>query len=1063
MSSKFRLTCQWIIAPGIALVFSAAPLFAATITVMSSADTGGTCPGPTCMLRQAIAAAASGDTINFSAGITTVNLNDELLIDKNLTISGPGANLLTVQRSASAADFRIFEIAFANIDVTISGLTIANGSDLGNVGGGILDASSGTLTVTGCTLSGNSAIYGGGIEDEFGTVIITNSTLSGNSADDGGGIATNNAFCTVTITNSTLSGNFAYGLGGGIYNQGGATVNLINATISGNSSNYPDSFGGGGIYNNNDSTVNARNTIIAKNTATSGIPDFNGPVTSTGHNLIGNTNGSSGWGSTDYTGTSAAPLDPKFDPAGLKDNGGPTKTIGLQPGSPAIDAAAPAGLATDQRGRARVYDDPATGNANGSDASDIGAFEMGPAPAPVTNLNDSGPGSLRDVIPNYFFDGVVTFDPNLSGAIALASPLQINKGTTVAGPGGGRIAISGNNVTRVIDVYSGALTLSGLNIVGGSDDGIRVHQQATLHEPASLTVNNGTISGNTTAGIYIEQGATVTVNNSTVSDNSGSGILNSNGSVAVTNCTFTRNNNSGGGGAISISGGSTTLRNSTLSGNSASLGGGLYRFSGGVTVSSSIIAGNTDLNGAPDVWVQSGTITSLGYNLIGNGSGGNNSFGVVHHDQVGTTAAPIAPGLGPLQDNGGPTFTMALLSGSRALDQGISNGLTSDQRGSQRIYDDPAIPNPVGGDGADVGAFELSPSPIVTTNAATNLGTSAATLNGSVNPNHLATSVHFEFGTTTSYGSATSAQDIGNGTATLPVTATLSGLNAGTTYHFRAVASSVGGTVAGSDQVFTTLASGSLLNISTRMRVQTGDNVLIGGFIITGADPKKVIIRGIGPSLSSFFSDALADPTLELNQGSTLLAMNDNWKDTQQAEIEATGIAPTNDLESAIVRTLTPGNYTAILRGKSDTTGIGVVEAYDLDQAANSQLANISTRGFVETGDNVMIGGLIVGPPNGANGTVVVRAIGPTLSNFGINGALQDPTLALMNSDGVVVRSNNNWRESQEAELEAVGLQPGDDRESALVQVIAPGNYTAIVRGNGDTTGVALVEVYHLQ
>jgi hypothetical protein len=251
-------------------------------------------------------------------------------------------------------------------------------------------------------------------------------------------------------------------------------------------------------------------------------------------------------------------------------------------------------------------------------------------------------------------------------------------------------------------------------------------------------------------------------------------------------------------------------------------------------------------------------------------------------------------------------------------------------------------------------------------------------------------------------------------------------------------------------------------NISTRLRVETGDNALIGGFIVTGTDPKRVIIRGIGPSLSSVFSGALADPTLELFQGGTLLASNDNWKTDQQAEIEATGIPPTNDLESAIVRTLTPGSYTAVLRGKDSSTGIGVVEAYDLDSAANSTLANISTRGLVETGDNVMIGGLIIGPAGSESATVVVRAIGPTLGNAGVSGALQDPTLDLVNSEGVVIRSNNDWRESQEAQLIATGIAPTDDRESALIETLAPGGYTAIVRGVGSTTGVGLVEVYHL-
>lgn len=258
-------------------------------------------------------------------------------------------------------------------------------------------------------------------------------------------------------------------------------------------------------------------------------------------------------------------------------------------------------------------------------------------------------------------------------------------------------------------------------------------------------------------------------------------------------------------------------------------------------------------------------------------------------------------------------------------------------------------------------------------------------------------------------------------------------------------------------------AKDRLLNISTRIRVQTGDNVLIGGFIIAGRDPKKVIIRGIGPSLSSSIAGALADPTLELFQGSTLLATNDNWRTDQEAEIQASGIPPTNDLESAIVRTLAPGAYTAVLHGNGNTTGIGLVEAYDIERPARSRLANISTRGFVESGDNVMIGGLIVSSATGASATAVVRAIGPSLGNFGIEGALQDTTLDLVNSNGTVIRSNNDWRESQETEIIATGLQPSDDRESTLIETLLPGSYTAIVRGAGNTEGVGLVEAYHLQ
>jgi hypothetical protein len=236
--------------------------------------------------------------------------------------------------------------------------------------------------------------------------------------------------------------------------------------------------------------------------------------------------------------------------------------------------------------------------------------------------------------------------------------------------------------------------------------------------------------------------------------------------------------------------------------------------------------------------------------------------------------------------------------------------------------------------------------------------------------------------------------------------------------------------------------------------------------IATGTESKTVIIRAIGPTLSEFgVPGALADPTLELYQGNTLLFSNDDWRNsTQQAEIESSGFAPNKNAESAIIWTLIPGeNYTAVMRGKNGQTGIGVVEAFDLDRAAASKLANISTRGFVDVDDNVMIAGLIVvAPSGGANLNIVVRALGPTLGDSGVPGALANPTLDLVNSSGTVIRSNDNWKDSQRAEIEATGLAPTHDEESALLQAVAPGAYTAIVRGNGRTTGVGLVEVYNI-
>ena len=260
-------------------------------------------------------------------------------------------------------------------------------------------------------------------------------------------------------------------------------------------------------------------------------------------------------------------------------------------------------------------------------------------------------------------------------------------------------------------------------------------------------------------------------------------------------------------------------------------------------------------------------------------------------------------------------------------------------------------------------------------------------------------------------------------------------------------------------------AGGSLLNISTRLHVGTGENALIGGFIVSGNEPKKVIIRAIGPSLSQQgVAGALQNPTLDLVSGGKSIAFNDNWKQGgQEAAIRATGVAPKHDLESAIVRTLQPGTYTAIVRGADETSGVGLVEVYDLAHDARAKLANISSRGLVQTGENVLIGGFIIGGGGGGGpARVIVRAIGPSLAAEGVQGALQNPTLDLVNANGVIVRSNDNWKDSQRQAIEATGIKPSDDRESALIEILSAGTYTAIVRGSGNTTGVGLVEVYNV-
>jgi outer membrane protein assembly factor BamB len=255
-----------------------------------------------------------------------------------------------------------------------------------------------------------------------------------------------------------------------------------------------------------------------------------------------------------------------------------------------------------------------------------------------------------------------------------------------------------------------------------------------------------------------------------------------------------------------------------------------------------------------------------------------------------------------------------------------------------------------------------------------------------------------------------------------------------------------------------------LANISTRAAVGVGDNALIAGFIIQGSAPRKMIIRGIGPSLrsgNSALAGTLQDPMLELYDGTGhLITNNDNWQASpQQAEISGSGVAPNDSHEAAILQTLNPGTYSAILRGTNSSTGIGLVDFYDVSEKPNSTLANISSRGFVGTGDNVLIGGVIV--LGVAPQKVVVRAIGPDLTD--VHGALANPVLELHDSDGAVLATNDNWRSDQEAEISASGLAPANDLDAAIVRTLPAAKYTAIVRGSGSSTGVALVEAYALR
>jgi hypothetical protein len=261
------------------------------------------------------------------------------------------------------------------------------------------------------------------------------------------------------------------------------------------------------------------------------------------------------------------------------------------------------------------------------------------------------------------------------------------------------------------------------------------------------------------------------------------------------------------------------------------------------------------------------------------------------------------------------------------------------------------------------------------------------------------------------------------------------------------------------NDVFSVTVTGTFANISTRLKVGTGDNVLIGGFIVAGTASKRIIVRAIGPSLP--LSGLLANPRLELfNAAGQLIGANDNWKDApNNQEIIDSALAPSHDLEAAILTTVIPGNYTAVVSGSGSSTGAALVEVYDLEAGSDSRLANISTRGLVQTGDDILIAGMIFDGQLARK--TMVRAIGPSLRRV---DALADPTLELRDANGGLVAANDNWQDApNKQEIIATTIAPSNSLESAILQTLSPARYTAIVRGVNNTVGLALVEAYALE
>ena len=680
--------------------------------------------------------------------------------------------------------------------------------------------------------------------------------------------------------------------------------------------------------------------------------------------------------------------------------------------------------------------------------------------------------------------------------------------------------------------YTGDLTLESVTLSGGSSSG----GGGGIFNTGTLSIKNSTISGNTAIG-------------------GGGGVDNYVGSLTIENSTISGNTSNYRGGGLSNTpsyygggvSGHLMITNSTISGNRADQGGGVSNFqychlnhchAAALTLNRSLIAGNQAPTGpeienaiitGPMSPTPLNSVTANNFNLFGaNGNLGIIGFTPGPTDVV--TSVSLAQIMGPLSNNGGPTQTHALVPGSPAVDAGDPAGcrdssgalLTTDQRGKPRAFDGNGDTRTV----CDIGAYELNAQDIsssISISDATvtegNDGTVNVTFQVSLSaPSSQPVTVTFSTANRTAISgidyvdtSGSLTFDPGETTKTINVM-----VNANDTIEFdktflvnltRATNAFIGdrqaiGTIVNDDGVLPE----RFANVSTRGRVLTGDNVMIGGFIIDGSSPGRVLVRSRGPSMAGapfFVPGTLANPLVRLFSGQTVIAQNDNWQDSPScsgflcegaAEIMNTGLDPCTPnpgqtvsppscaLEAAILVTLPPGAYTTIVSGADGRTGAALVEVFEADASTVSDLGNISTRGFVQSGDDVMIGGLII--EGSAPATVLIRARGPSMSGapFFVPGTLANPFLQLF-SGQTVIAQNDNWQDVPScggfacggaAQITATALDPcqpnpgqsisppGCAQESAIFITLPPGAYTAIVSGVGGGTGVGLVEVFEL-
>ncbi len=1089
---------------------------------------GGLCTLRAAIEEANAGAGDDGIDINLPAGTGINLTSPLPALSTNMDITGPGALKLTVRRSAGGTYriFDVTTTGAVTLSgmtitggassgtgggvqnnnagtVNIAGCLLWFNSAGGN-GGAIFNSSTGTVNVINSEFLANRAGSGAGIfNNSTGAVNVTNTTFVDNvAASNGGGIFNNGA---LKVTNSTIARNHAVVGGGLINNSGGAAAvksSLVAANVA--SSSAPDVFG----------TFSSQGfNFIGKVNGSAGFTvatDLMGTVASPLDPKLDPTGAHENGGQTQTIRLlCGSPAIDKGTHVGLTGN---LTTDQRGAGFPRIfDDPAVANAAGRDGTDIGAYEKEAvcnqqvafTVNSTG-DADDVNPGDR------VCDTSTAIPGqqctlraALKEANALASDDtislitvrfSIPTNDPGFDAAtgrytINLTALLPaITDNVTINGPGAAALTVRRNagGDYNIFNVTGGsAVIISGLTASNG-----RTGFGGGISDSTAGTLNltNCAISGNTA----FFDGST------------GGGILHDRGTLNITNCLIEGNSTAGNliaehrGGAIYNSSGTTlNITNSTISGNSSSNGGAIYAEASNVTIDRSKLINNSAVGGFSGAIAfastASNTLSVINSTISGNNAtsdiGGIGNFPVagaagtvnVINSTVSSNSVKVnghlnGPG-GGLVNSGGGTLnvTNSTIAGNSALSPGgiYNNGFTS-------ILN---VTNSTIARNSDRGIVNEGSARIKNSIVALNASAGVADVNGSF------TSLGFNLIGKTDAGSPGFTQPTDHkGTVASPLDPKLdpAGVknNGGLTATIALLSGSLAINAANATNAplrdqrgyirsgpfdigafeFGGTIPASLGNISTRGFVQTGDNVLIGGFIITGGGPKKIILRALGPTLGRppfNVPGTLANPTMELRSGSgALIASNDNWESAANAVSIPTAYRPPNNFESAIFTSLNPGSYTAIVRGVSNSTGVALVEGYDLDATAGSTFGNISTRGFVQTGNNVLIGGFIVKGPD--HKQVVLRALGPTLRNFNVSNALANPTLELRDANGNLITANDNWKSTQQTELSSTGLQPPNDFEAAIVRTLAPGNYTAIVRGVSSTIGVALVEAYGL-